>query len=704
MDALKELSDNELAELAKELANETGKPVTTDQLKVLLQSGFFTPVGQGMEEEEGDQDIDMDEEGLAAVSGLASMLPRSEEALEAVSVGKEEGGKKKKSAWDPGNLGKHLPPSERRQLEMLMKEEAESEDIALSMDDDDEDGGKEAVSGEKIQRNNQRGGIKFAEDVEDDDDAGDVDLWRDDSPQEKKGQRWNLSDKNNEQEESFDSDDEEQHSLEHSPGMDEEDMMEQRSAAREQRRWLQRHRVIPFSPTAKGSIVLPQFLRDKIHHVSKSLRRLDPRVTAGAPLRDAVEGEKSPDQSSSSSTGVPLPKRAMQRQLLRQALHERMRSAPQEAEAIVQGTKQVERPQLVYSLAEAGAYLTDHMPGSFAILTRVFAEVEELLPDFTPQSMLDFGAGPCTALFAADNLWGDGVVREVLAVEPSSSMTEVAQAMTKWDPRVNYRRYLSRGRESAAYDMVVAAGSLNCLEDPRERRSIIRSLWKNVADGGLLVVTETGSPLGFELVKEARSVVLVDDLVPGKMVAPCPHAHACPMTGTGNWCHFKQRVQLLREQGKAGVLQNHQDIPYSFAVFQKQASVGCSFDQPSPPGTEGPWGRLVRKPRKKGGHVILEICSPSGSLDELTVSKSRGKDWYTSARKARWGDGFEMPESLLKKAVKPRSFDAALRKETAGRAIEKRTPEEKFQRLFVEKDKALKKAAKKKQKPHWSDH
>lgn len=285
-------------------------------------------------------------------------------------------------------------------------------------------------------------------------------------------------------------------------------------------------------------------------------------------------------------------------------------------------------------------------------------------------------------------------------------MTEVAQAMTKWDPRVNYRRYLSRGRESAAYDMVVASGSLNCLEDPRERRSIIRSLWKNVADGGILVVTETGSPLGFELVREARSVVLVDDLVPGRMVAPCPHAHACPLAGTGKWCHFKQRVQLLREQGKAGVVQNHQDIPFSFAVFQKQASVGGSTEQPSPPGTEGPWGRLVRRPRKKGGHVILDICSPSGELEEVTVSKSRGKDWYTSARKARWGDGFEMPGSLSKKLRKPKKFDAELRQQTAGGAIARRTPEEQFASLFVEKQKALKKAAKKKKQktPHWSDH
>jgi ribosomal protein RSM22 (predicted rRNA methylase) len=27
------------------------------------------------------------------------------------------------------------------------------------------------------------------------------------------------------------------------------------------------------------------------------------------------------------------------------------------------------------------------------------------------------------------------------------------------------------------------------------------------------------------------------------VVAPCPHDGACPMQGTGSWCHFVQRFQ-----------------------------------------------------------------------------------------------------------------------------------------------------------------
>jgi len=691
LQAMQDLPEAELAEIASELAKETGQPVDVAQLQALLKSGNLVETA---EEEIMDDQPDM------------PPLPMEKNVEEVPWDEKSIDRKAKKANRDMEELMKHLPASEKRFVLESMKAERERLEAGASALREEQ---------EEMEETEEREGSD-GEEEEEEEMAG---LWREDEDEEgstssrvtvarkKQPSRWDRASYGEEEDESElgseeESDDEREDGL---AGSDAEEKMAQRAAARERRRWLQRHRITPYSPAAKGSVVLPQSLRDKIHHVSKSLRRLPPGATAGAAMTsDEVTTERKSESDGSATGGAPLPNRSMQRQLLRQALHERMRSEVDEAAAIVQGTKQTERPQLVYSLAEAGAYLTDHMPGSYASLVRIFAEVEELLPEFTPQSVLDFGAGPCTSLFAADHLWGDNVVKEVLAVEPSSSMTEVAQAMTKWDARVSYRRYLSRGREAAAYDLVVAAGSLNCVEDVRERRSVIRSLWKNVADRGVLVVAETGSPLGFELVREARSVVLVDDLVPGRMVAPCPHAEACPMAGTGRWCHFKQRVQLLREQSKAGVVQNFQDVPFSYVVLQKQATVGGGGGQPTPAGVEAEaWGRVVRKPRKRGGHVMLDLCAPDGTLEEEVVSKARGKDWYSSARKVRWGDGFEVLPERGPRVLKPRKFDKEYREATAGRALDKRTPEEAFAKLFVEKEKALGKGkAKRARRPHWS--
>ncbi|KAI9662172.1 MAG: 37S ribosomal protein S22 [Alyxoria varia] len=48
--------------------------------------------------------------------------------------------------------------------------------------------------------------------------------------------------------------------------------------------------------------------------------------------------------------------------------------------------------------------------------------------------------------------------------------------------------------------------------------------------------------------------------------------------------------------------------------------------------------RLISPPLKRHGHVILDCCTPAGTLERWTVPRSFGKQAYRDARKARWGD------------------------------------------------------------------
>jgi ribosomal protein RSM22 (predicted rRNA methylase) len=56
------------------------------------------------------------------------------------------------------------------------------------------------------------------------------------------------------------------------------------------------------------------------------------------------------------------------------------------------------------------------------------------------------------------------------------------------------------------------------------------------------------------------------------------------------------------------------------------------------------WGRMVRPPMKKTGHVIIDVCSAEGNLVRHIVAKSSaweggvGKSGYKAARKSKWGD------------------------------------------------------------------
>jgi len=62
--------------------------------------------------------------------------------------------------------------------------------------------------------------------------------------------------------------------------------------------------------------------------------------------------------------------------------------------------------------------------------------------------------------------------------------------------------------------------------------------------------------------------------------------------------------------------------------------MGCKNDQEK-------WSRLVRQPLKRGGHVIMDACTPKGQLKRYIISRSMGKMVYRSAKKAMWGDGYD---------------------------------------------------------------
>jgi hypothetical protein len=73
-----------------------------------------------------------------------------------------------------------------------------------------------------------------------------------------------------------------------------------------------------------------------------------------------------------------------------------------------------------YDQSLALAYAATRMPACYAALRRVLGEVGSLRPEWRPRSMLDFGAGPATATWAAAAVWGEAGDSTGMASEPSS--------------------------------------------------------------------------------------------------------------------------------------------------------------------------------------------------------------------------------------------------------------------------------------------
>ena len=109
------------------------------------------------------------------------------------------------------------------------------------------------------------------------------------------------------------------------------------------------------------------------------------------------------------------------------------------------------------------------------------------------------------------------------------------------------------------------------------------------------------------------------------MLAPCPRADACPVSGS-DWCHFAARVERtsLHRRVKEAEL-NYEDEKFSYiAVAREPVAL--------------PAARIVRHPLHRPGLITLETCTPRGF--ETVRATKRDRETFRAARRADWGDAF----------------------------------------------------------------
>lgn len=271
----------------------------------------------------------------------------------------------------------------------------------------------------------------------------------------------------------------------------------------------------------------------------------------------------------------------------------------------------------------AKAYLAARLPATYAASYAALSAVTARLQDFQPQSLLDVGAGPASATLAALRHWQS--IRQVTLLEGSAliqrwgerllaPLTPLTSTWLLTDLRVDLP-------DLASHNLVILAYVLNELTADM-RRSLVDQLWSRTR--GVLVIVEPGTPAGYDRLLAVRSQLLQ---LKAQLVAPCPHAKVCPLTGT-DWCHFsvrvaRSRVHRLSKQGELG----YEDEKYCYLALTRHPVVGAP-------------ARILAPPRNRSKLVQLKLCMPGGELKEHTITKRDGA-LYQRAKRLDWGDTFE---------------------------------------------------------------
>jgi len=277
----------------------------------------------------------------------------------------------------------------------------------------------------------------------------------------------------------------------------------------------------------------------------------------------------------------------------------------------------------IHDTIYAQAYLATRLPATFAAARASFQSVANLLPDFTPTSLLDAGSGPGTAFFAAEDCWP--TLERATLLEASAPIRAVGERLASQASNIVPRwenADLSRSfHEPSKADLVTLCYVLNELS-PEQGAKLVDALWAHCT--WVLILVEPGTPEGWKRLMRHRDQLLANG---GKVIAPCPHEKPCALTGS-DWCHFSQRVARSRVHRTAKAASvPYEDEKYAFLAVSRQAPTA-------------PFSRVLARTQHGSGKSTLKLCRPDGSVSDKMYTKRDGAS-YKQARKLEWGDSLE---------------------------------------------------------------
>jgi ribosomal protein RSM22 (predicted rRNA methylase) len=274
----------------------------------------------------------------------------------------------------------------------------------------------------------------------------------------------------------------------------------------------------------------------------------------------------------------------------------------------------------IRSEADALAYALARMPATYAAVTASLNALREINPRFAPTSLLDVGAGPGTASWAAAEAFSS--LTDFTLLDANSALRALALDLGHDSARLNKMTY-QRGEARAALvaaeaaDLVVASYVIAELNE-MERSALAGLMWTKTRD--TLLIVEPGTPAGY-----ARIIALRAQLIAlgAHVAAPCPHDGPCPLASP-DWCHFTQRLPRLRAHKQIkGAELPFEDEKFSYVVLTRS------------PVEQHP-ARVLTQPVVGKVEVTAKLCTSDG----LAVARvpSRAKTEYARARRWRWGD------------------------------------------------------------------
>jgi ribosomal protein RSM22 (predicted rRNA methylase) len=274
----------------------------------------------------------------------------------------------------------------------------------------------------------------------------------------------------------------------------------------------------------------------------------------------------------------------------------------------------------IRSEADALAYALARMPATYAAVTASLNALAGTMPEFAPKSLLDVGAGPGTASWAAAETFSSLAAFTLL--DANGALRTLALDLAGANPRLRGMAYRQSEARAAlagadAADLVVASYMIGEISES-ERTTLGELMWSKTRD--TLLVVEPGTPAGYARILGLRSQLIAAG---AHVAAPCPHDGKCPLTAP-DWCHFTQR--LPRSQA-------HRQLKSAELAYEDERFAYVALTRAPP--AQRP-ARVLAQPEVSKVEVTAKLCTPDGLA--ITKVPRRAKAVFARARRWRWGD------------------------------------------------------------------
>jgi ribosomal protein RSM22 (predicted rRNA methylase) len=282
----------------------------------------------------------------------------------------------------------------------------------------------------------------------------------------------------------------------------------------------------------------------------------------------------------------------------------------------------------IRSETDALAYALSRMPATYAAVTASLNAVREITSGLAPASMLDVGAGPGTATWAAAEAFPS--LRSFTLLDANSALRALALDLGRHSARLrDFKYHQGEARLALANadpaDLVVASYVIGEIGE-REQSALGALMWAKTRD--TLLIVEPGTPAGYARILALRAQLIAAG---AHVAAPCPHEGECPLAAP-DWCHFSQRLPRSRA---------HQQIKRAELPFEDEKFSYVALTRA--PVAHRP-ARVLAQPDVTKFDVSAKLCTVEGLA--ITKVPRRAKPDYASARRWRWGDAVTETSSV----------------------------------------------------------